>query len=288
MRKTLTSKRTKPKLPHRTRGTKPKRLSLRPERARQICQQWVAAEQKKVGEAQTAAQDAQHEAEKAQNDAQKSASDFKQWTADRTASFDKEIDAFKQKLVQIYGRDIDIDDAAGGDSLVNLARSGQGIQANVDALEKRLRVLELASGRGPESSVEMLDTLTSALRVEQTSSAAEVVLKKSLPSGFSKHYDLKFSICTQQGDRCEDHGLDAIEKVVYRLDPRWFSNPNETRSNRADGFSFGVRVWGVTTVTACIYLKGRKEPVVRRGPISLTGTQYWAPDPSVTQSACTI
>ena len=253
-------------------------------------QQWVAAEQRRLSEAQTAAQKAQQEAEKAQNDAQKSASDFKQWADERTASFDKETDALKQKLVQIYGRDIDIDDAAGGDSLVNLARSGQGIQANVDDLEQRLRVLELATNRGSESSAEVLDTLTSALRVEQTSSAAssaaEVVVKKSPPSDFSKkQYDLKFSVCTQQGDQCGDHGLDAIEKVIYRLDPKWFSNPNETRSNRAHGFSFRVRVWGVTTVTACIYLKGRKEPVVRRGQISLTGTQYWAPDPFVTQSA---
>ena len=73
-------------------------------------------------------------------------------------------------------------------------------------------------------------------------------------------------------DKCEEQGLDAVEKVIDRLDPRWFSNLNETRVSRADQFSFGVRVWGITEVAACIYLKGRTQPVVRAGLMNLTET----------------
>jgi len=249
---------------------------------------------KQAVEAQSAAQIAQNEAQKAQNAAQKSALDMQQWLAEqqktigsRTTLVDHQIEALRLKIVQIFGRNIDISadiPDADGDSLINLARSGQGIQANVDALENRLSNLEFsvrqASRLGLELSVETLDTLSRTLRVRQISSSVQG------PTDVRKSYDLSFSLCVQDSDKCEQQGLDAVEKVIYRLDPRWFSSANETRISRADQFSFGVRVWGITKVAACIYLKGRAQPVVRAGLMSLTEAQYWGPDSSVTPEVC--
>ncbi len=187
---------------------------------------------KQAVEAQSAAQIAQNEAQKAQNAAQKSALEMQQWLAEqqkalgsRTTLVDHQIEALRLKIVQIFGRNIDISadiPDADGDSLINLARSGQGIQANVDALENRLSNLEFsarqASRLGPELSVETLDTLSRTLRVRQISSSIQG------PPDVRKSYDLSFSLCVQNSDKCEEQGLDAVEKVIYRLDQRWFSS----------------------------------------------------------------
>jgi hypothetical protein len=194
-----------------------------------------------------------------------------------TTDVDRQIKALRLKVQEIYGGNVDNPDTV-GDSLINVARSGQGIQANVEQLAKRVEqlakrvaTLEGRNGRVSELSSEAIDTLTRSLRVLQTS----VPVPNDFAGQTRKTYDLSFSLCTQTGDKCDEQGLDSVEKVIYRLDPRWFMNATETRINRADRFSFSIRVWGITKVTACIYVKGRPEqPIIRAAFMSLTEPQY--------------
>ena len=245
-------------------------------------------------EAQSAAQTAQNEAQKGQIAAQKSALEMQQWLGDqqkalggRTALVDGQIETLRQKVARIYGRNVDISadsPDATGDNLINLARSGQGIQSNVDALERRVAVLESVQQRGGQGTgvpAETLDNLARTLRVRQAPSP----VPGSQDS--RRAYDLSFSVCVQNGDQCNESGLNAVEKVIYRLDPKWFSNPTETRISQVDQFSFGVRVWGITRVTTCIYLKGQdRSAVVRTGLMNLTEPEYWGPNASGTRELC--
>jgi hypothetical protein len=59
------------------------------------------------------------------------------------------------------------------------------------------------------------------------------------------------------------HGLKAIEKVVYRFDERWFSNPVITLYNSDENFRTSMRVWGSTKVRTEIHIRGLSAPEIR-------------------------
>lgn len=82
-------------------------------------------------------------------------------------------------------------------------------------------------------------------------------------------------------------GLEDVLRVVRRLDPRWFSVPDVAVEDRALRFAYGLRVWGVTAVTACIVLRGGGEPLFRSGRMSLAGTAAWGPEPADPGRGCT-
>jgi hypothetical protein len=59
--------------------------------------------------------------------------------------------------------------------------------------------------------------------------------------------------------------LDAVDRVVYGLNPKWFNPSQVTRIDKSDQFRFAVDVWGITTINASVYLKGQPSPIVISG-----------------------
>lgn len=59
--------------------------------------------------------------------------------------------------------------------------------------------------------------------------------------------------------------LDAVDRVVYGLNPKWFNPSQVIRIDKSDQFRFAVDVWDITTVNASVYLKGKPSPVVIKG-----------------------
>jgi hypothetical protein len=59
--------------------------------------------------------------------------------------------------------------------------------------------------------------------------------------------------------------LNAIEHVIYSLDPNWFGNTQIDRRDPTDGFSYAINVWGPTKVTAKLFVRGAAEPLVFEG-----------------------
>jgi hypothetical protein len=59
--------------------------------------------------------------------------------------------------------------------------------------------------------------------------------------------------------------LDAVDRVVFGLNPKWFNPDQVTRIDKSDQFRFAVDVWGITTINASVYLKGEKSPIVIKG-----------------------
>ena len=75
------------------------------------------------------------------------------------------------------------------------------------------------------------------------------------------------SVEIQQDTPNPEEILKRIERVVYVLDPKWFS-PNEIATvNRANNFSYSLRAWGYTPLTVRIYTFGEGEPVTRSSRI---------------------
>jgi hypothetical protein len=70
--------------------------------------------------------------------------------------------------------------------------------------------------------------------------------------------------------------LARMTKVVYYLDPRWYSRPIVEVSNPIGGFRYTFGAFGPTQVTARIYLEGPDEVVVRTGRISTTEPQTFS------------
>ncbi len=59
--------------------------------------------------------------------------------------------------------------------------------------------------------------------------------------------------------------LDAVDRVVYGLNPKWFNPDQVTRIDKSDQFRFAVDVWGITTINVSVYLKGQTSPIVIKG-----------------------
>ena len=59
--------------------------------------------------------------------------------------------------------------------------------------------------------------------------------------------------------------LDAVDRVVYGLNPKWFKPDQVTRIDKSDQFRFAVDVWGTTTINVSVYLKGQSSPIVIKG-----------------------
>lgn len=55
--------------------------------------------------------------------------------------------------------------------------------------------------------------------------------------------------------------LEAIDRVVYGLDPKWFNPAEVVRIDGRDAFRFAVGVWGGTKITASVHFKGKNAPI---------------------------
>ena len=105
-----------------------------------------------------------------------------------------------------------------------------------------------------------------ALRVRQVPDKLEKYDRSKRPI-----YLLNYSITVDRRAtaRNPDDLLDAIEKVTYQFDKRWFKRSEIERTNRADNFRLGMRVWGITEVGVRAKLTGRARPVCWSGLMSL-------------------
>src|SRR5262249_45576447 len=63
--------------------------------------------------------------------------------------------------------------------------------------------------------------------------------------------------------------LDAVERVTYRLDERWFTPHDFPRTNRGDNFQFSVTVGGITAVKAKAAIVGKAPPICWSGFMNL-------------------
>jgi DNA repair exonuclease SbcCD ATPase subunit len=68
--------------------------------------------------------------------------------------------------------------------------------------------------------------------------------------------------------------LSGIDRVLYVLDPKWFTNDQMDRRDPSDGFSFSINVWGTTNVKAMVYMRGLTEPIVFEGLMNLSSVSY--------------
>jgi hypothetical protein len=166
------------------------------------------------------------------------------------------------------------------DSLPRMAENISSSQVKLEGLDKRVNDLERQKTESIKVlSSEVQDRLHNDIRVKEVA----VPARTDSNSGRT-YYDLTFSVCVQNGDQCDEKGLENVEKVSYNFDPRWFAPSVITNNMRDEAFAYHVQVWGRTKVTACIYLKGESAPVVRSEQMSFNrasgGALYWGPEAS--------
>jgi hypothetical protein len=240
-------------------------------------------------QALVAAQGAQLETQKARNDARADAQETKILADDlqaKSRQVDLDMATLREKLKRVAGRDIDIlsDQQQTGDNLVNLARSTQATQDSINRLEEKVASLAalVEPSLSPVASPAVFDDLSQSLGIQQVATPAPI---ESAPGG-RQAYDLVFTACVWEDKQCTARDFKAIDKVIYRLDPRWFSAPEETRINPSDQFKLELRVWGSTKVTACIFLNGNDRPIVRSGRMDLHQTLKWGPETAAEPDDC--
>ena len=119
----------------------------------------------------------------------------------------------------------------------------------LDVLQSRVdETLPVGGGEvaEPLAPIELSSADLDAVRVRQQVSN----LDQKTDTGNRNYRLLTYSIFVDKNRTSEDPQrlLNSIRKVVYKMDPKWFS-PNEyTRTNRDDNFQFTITVWGITNV----------------------------------------
>jgi hypothetical protein len=242
--------------------------------------------------AQGFAADAKDKAEHASLDSQKLLADTEKKNEEVKKKIDDQRQYIDAQVVYITGRVGGVkgeDYSQLGDNLKNLGETIKALQTQVAELQKKAFVLTSPEAAPSQEKIEPLSPeevteLDEILRIKQTASKAGGLTL----DGSRQSYDLSFTVCALVGGTCGDSRLDDVSRVVYRFDPHWFSVPNVPVADRSTQFKYGLRVWGVTRVRACIFLKRAPDrPIVRAGLMSLAEEpSYWDPELSATADRC--
>jgi hypothetical protein len=64
--------------------------------------------------------------------------------------------------------------------------------------------------------------------------------------------------------------LDAVDRVVYGADPKWYSPSEFVRIDRENEFRFKISGWGPTVLTAQVYFIGRRDPESFAGNLKIS------------------
>jgi hypothetical protein len=95
-------------------------------------------------------------------------------------------------------------------------------------------------------------------------------------TGDRRLYDNTFRVEVQEGDTSEADGwtagclLAAVDRVVYSLNPRWFTPARNVRTDPADNFAYSVRVWGSTAIDIEVFLSGYQPRICIKGYLKAT------------------
>jgi len=142
-----------------------------------------------------------------------------------------------------------------------------GYSERLNALQRRVQE-NLPSGGGetvePSATVELSQPDYDAIRIRQEVSTLG-------QKGSRTQRLLTYSVFVKESETNKDSQeiLNTIDKVIYKLNPKWFSKSEYVRNNLDDNFQFTVTVWGVTKVDVEIYIRGG-DKIVRTALMSLS------------------
>jgi hypothetical protein len=178
-----------------------------------------------------------------------------------------------------------------------VAQRAADVAQQADYAAKRLKQITLAAAAPEEAAQEvggrgvaaadcdplrLAESQRALVHIRQGSEKTDTVARNGLP-----YYRNTFTVAAHSEDRptippslaaCL---LDAIDRVVYKLNERWFSPSEIVKVNKADRFSVSLRAWGPTEIDAAVYLKGERDPIQHHGSFITRelGEQYLAPGP---------
>jgi len=168
---------------------------------------------------------------------------------------------------------------------------------NADYAAKRLKQITLAAAASEEPLQEedvgpveaatgcdpmnLTDGQRANLRIRQDSKKTDRVARNNLP-----YYTNAFTVSATSEDgsvlspsmtACV---VEAVDRVVYNLNKRWFSPSEIVKVNRSDRFSVSLQAWGPTEINASIYLRGERDAIKHHGSfMTALGQQYLAVGP---------
>lgn len=161
------------------------------------------------------------------------------------------------------------------------ARRATEAEQEADAAAKRLKQIILAPAAPKEAEqpddergeaaadchpLRLTESQRALVRIRQDSEKTDTVARNGLP-----YYRNTFTVAAHSEDRptippsLATCILDAIDRVVYNLNKRWFSPSEIVKINKADRFRVSLRVWGTTEIDAAVYLRGERDSIQYHG-----------------------
>lgn len=211
---------------------------------------------------------------------------------EQNAEIERRSAEFRQQIEYITGRAGSLpseDPAQVGDSLRNQGELISVLQRQVATLQEGLATIggtdQAFQTKAAPLSAEEWAELDKILLIEQSASK----VAGTGTTGTRQSYDVVFRLCSFENDQCSSHRLNEVFRVIYRFDPKWFTAADVPVASDDNQFRYAVRVWGVTRVRACIFIRGAAHrPIVREAAMNLADDEptYWGPDPSAKPDAC--
>jgi hypothetical protein len=141
---------------------------------------------------------------------------------------------------------------------------------------------ERAEAAADCDTLRLTESQRALVHIRQDSEKTDTVAGNGLP-----YYRNTFNVAAHSEDRSAITPslttclLDDVDRVVYKLNERWFSPSEIVKVNKADRFSLSLRAWGPTEIDAAVYLKGERDPIQHHGSFITRelGEQYLAPGP---------
>lgn len=66
---------------------------------------------------------------------------------------------------------------------------------------------------------------------------------------------------------------DAVDRIVYGADPKWYSPSEFVQLDRENEFRFTISGWGPTELSAQVYFIGRRDPLRIQGKLTMIATK---------------
>lgn len=146
-----------------------------------------------------------------------------------------------------------------GDALS--VRAQQLAKAGNDAGEVEMGLTQRSPAAGPACDPQgWSEQQLESVAIMQTARATGAAARNGQPF-YENEFKLDFlSGGTRLEAGAKDCLLRGIDRVVYHLDPRWFSNNEVVRINRDGDFAYNVTAWGATPISVEVFRLGSYDP----------------------------
>ena len=186
---------------------------------------------------------------------------------DRLGQMTADLEKFSSELTRRLGRASDIDTL--DNTLENAFELAKTNKKRLDLLERQVAALKgtMRLDRAVLSTAQR-QQIADAIKIRQQ--AVDAPAPRGRERETRKWRQLTFSVAIDPAHIGSFDIKKQIEKVVYRFDERWWTDPSKISINRQKDFEYSIMVFGVTSVEVEVFVNGLDKPLQTKLRMNVT------------------